>query len=392
MKKILLMVAVLLVPVLVTQRVSLREFAQLRDLIAGGNSSDVLVGVAWPFEANQDGMRDGLLLAQSEINARGVRGKRIQLLMRDDGLDREEQRAIAIDFARNPRMAAAIGYYDDTFAVRASAILEEAGMLHIVAGANNTFMTTHGFRYLIRSALGDEFIGRSLARLCMGQGYRNFAIIAEDGAFGEDLAYQTGIELDAKNAHVVHRAAYVRGKSDFRDTVFALKDTGADVILLLGMEKECAEFIRVARGMGLKTPIVGSFSDTPLVRAIAGKALEGVMFYEIYDVTLDTPENRSFVEKYRRRFGKDPDAYAAQGYDALRLLAAGIETTGSSNPLDLAYAIRNMDRWEGANGSYKFDAWGEQEDKSIFLKIYRGGNPAVLAVSRPGARSNAAEN
>jgi branched-chain amino acid transport system substrate-binding protein len=383
MKKMLGILCLLLAPVAITQSVSFRQLSQMRDWMTGRDSGTVLVGVAWPFAANQDGLDEGLLLAEEEINARGVRGKRIELRLRDDKLDREESRAIAIDFAREPRMVATLGYYDDKFAVRASAIFEESGLLHLIVGANNTYMTSHGFRYLIRSVLASDRIGRSLARMCLERGYRTFAMIAEDGAFGEDLAYQTGTELDAREAHVVYQSSYVRGKVDFRDTVDSLKETGADVILFLGLEAESAAFIKSARNMGLKTPIVGSFSDTPEMHAIAGAALEGTMFYDIYDAHSETPENRAFVARFRRRFGKDPQSYAAQGYDALRILAKAIEATGSTNSLDLAFAIRYMDRWEGANGSYKFDSAGELEDKEIYLKVYRGGRPVTLAVSHP---------
>ena len=89
------------------------------------------------------------------------------------------------------------------------------------------------------------------------------------------------------------------------------------------------------------------------------------------------------MSRFRRRFGKDPQTYAAQGYDALRILARAIETTASTNHLDLAYAIRYMDRWEGANGPYKFDSTGELQEKEIFLKAYRGATPVVIAVSHP---------
>jgi branched-chain amino acid transport system substrate-binding protein len=158
-------------------------------------------------------------------------------------------------------------------------------------------------------------------------------------------------------------------------------EAGGDVILFLGLETESALFIKSAREMGLDTPIVGAFSDTPEMHAVAGKALEGVMVYDIYDVNSPTPENRTFVANYRRRFGVDPQAYAAQGYDALRILARAVETTGSTNSLDLAYTIRAMGSWEGANGPYKFDATGELADKDIFLKVYRGGVPVVLVTS-----------
>jgi branched-chain amino acid transport system substrate-binding protein len=353
--------------------------------MARGSPDEILIGVAWPFAVNQDGMDKGLILAQEEINVRGLLGKRIRLLMRDDRMNREQSRRLAIEFSRNPSMVAAIGYYDDKFAVRASAIFEQSSLLHIVAGANNTYMTTHGFRYLIRSVLPNNLIARSLARLCTDRGYRNFAMVAEDGPFGEDLMFQIGTALGALNASTVYESTYVPGEVDFRETVDQLREAGGDAILFLGLEHEGAAFIKAARGMGLKTPIVGAFSDTPEMHEIAGPLLEGVMFYEIYDVDSPTPENRAFVARYRHRFGEDPEPYAAQGYDALRILAKAIGTTGSTNGLDLAYAIRYMDPWEGANGSYKFDSTGELDDKDLYLKMFRGGKPVVIATSHPVA-------
>jgi branched-chain amino acid transport system substrate-binding protein len=217
------------------------------------------------------------------------------------------------------------------------------------------------------------------------RGYRNYALIAEQGAFGEDLMYQFGTELDSLDAHVVYTSTYVSGTEDFHEAVNDLKATDADLIFIVGLEKETGHFIKTARKLGLNTPIIGSLNDTPELRAIAGPALEGVMFYDLYDVNSPTPENRAFVAKYRKRFGKDPGTYAAQGYDALRILAKAIQATGSTNSLDLAYAIRYMNRWEGANGPYKFDPTGELEDKDIYLKVYRRGKPFVLATSHTGS-------
>jgi branched-chain amino acid transport system substrate-binding protein len=382
MKKLLLAaLCLLLVPVAITQWASLYRYGELRSWMAGGSPQEILVGASWPFAQNQDGMAEGLLLAQEEFNARGVRGRRFRLVVRDDDLDRETSRNISIDFARNPRMMAVIGYYDDNFAVRASAIFEESRLLHIVIGANNTYMTSHGFRYLIRSVLASDLIARKLVRFCQARGYGKFAVIAEDGPFGEDLSYQFGAELDVLDAHLVYQSSYVRTQVDFRETVNELRAVDADVIVFLGLEAEAATFIKSARDMGLKTPIVGSFSDTFKMHEIAGKALEGAMFYEIYDADSPTPENRAFVAKFRKRFGSEPGAYAAQSYDALQLLARAVAITGSSDPLDLSYAIRFMGRWEGANGSYKFDDRGELEDKDLYLRMYRGGQAVTVATS-----------
>ncbi len=384
MKRTLAVVCLLLaLPFIFARYTLFQKFHAIRARLAGGSPNEILIGAAWPFAENQDGMDDGLILAQEEINARGLLGKQIRLLMRDDRMNREESRRLAIEFSRNPSMVATIGYYDDKFAVRASAIFEETRLLHLVAGANNTYMTTHGFRYLIRSVLSNSRIAHSVARLLTDRGYRRFAMVAEDGPFGEDLMFQIGTALGALNARTVYKSTYVPGNVDFRETIDGLRGAESDVILFLGLEHEGATFVKSARGLGLKTDIVGSFSDTREMHQIAGPLLEGVMFYEIYDVHSPSPKNRDFVTRYRRRFGKDPEPYAAQGYDSLRILANAIQTTRSTNPLDLSYAIRYMDRWEGANGFYKFDATGELEDKDLYLKMFRRGKPVVLAISHP---------
>ena len=102
------------------------------------------------------------------------------------------------------------------------------------------------------------------------------------------------------------------------------------------------------------------------------------MYFEMYNVDSESPENKSFISQFRARYGRSPDTWAAQGYDALHILAKAIKFTGSRNPLDLSYAIRYMDAWEGVNGRYKFDASGELENKPIFLKVFHQGKQVLI--------------
>jgi branched-chain amino acid transport system substrate-binding protein len=196
------------------------------------------------------------------------------------------------------------------------------------------------------------------------------------------LAYQYRVGLDNLNGEVVSKWSYGREAPDFRLPVNELKGINADVIFFAGLEPWAGDFLRSARGVGLTTPIIGAFSDTPELRKRAGQALEGAMFFDMYNENLPSPENRSFVSKFRARYGRTPDAWAAQGYDALHILAKAVKFTGSRNPLDLSYAIRYMDAWEGANGRYKFDSTGELEDKPIFLKRFQHGIPVIIDATK----------
>jgi branched-chain amino acid transport system substrate-binding protein len=390
MKKLLISAALLgLVAfcVLLSGR-SFERMGELRFETLEHPGQEILVGVCWPFSVNKDGMADGLQLALEEITAQNLAGGHtIRLVFRDDEYDEKKAKRIAVEFASTPEMSAVIGYYYSAFAVKASAVFEASKLLHIITGANNTALTSHGFQYIVRTTLSSDKIAKDLARLSKESGYRKIALLWEEDAFGEDLAYQYRANLDATDCKLAYLWSYSRERADFRLPVNELKGIDADVIFFSGLEPWAGDFLRQAHQVGLTTPIVGAFIDTPEMRERAGQGLEGSMFFDIYNVDSSSPESQAFVRAFRARFGRNPDAGAAQGYDALHLLAKAIKATGSRNPLDLSYAIRYMDPWEGANGQYKFSAEGNIEEKPIYLKQYRDGEP-VLVENNSLANSN----
>lgn len=356
-----------------------------------GSPKEIVVGVCWPFSVNHDGMAEGIQLAHEEINAGGLAGGiPIRLVLRDDRFDWEQAKSIAVEFAEDPSMSAVIGYYDDGTAIKASGIFESSRLLHIVIGANNTAMTRHKFQYIVRTTVTNENIARSLAKMLVDRNKQRFALIWEEDAYGEDLAYQFNVSLNSFNTQLVYEWSYSRDRPDFRLPANELKGVAADVVFFAGLEPWAGDFLRTARGVGVETEIVGAFSDTPEMRRRAGNGLEGSMYFDIYNRASEEPENQKFVHNFRKRYGKDPDSWAAQGYDALHILAQAIRKTSSANPLDLSYAIRYMKPWQGANGRYAFNDRGEMYDKAIYLNRFRNGAPVVIQRSHPAspAQSN----
>ena len=206
---------------------------------------EILVGVCWPFSARQDGMADGLQLAQEEINAAGLaRGIPIRLVMRDDKVDWERAKNIAIEFSDTPRMSAVLGYYDSSLAIKASTMYEPSRLLHLMVGANATSLTSHAFDYIVRTILSSDKIARALARFTVARGHRKIAIIWEEGAYGEDLAYQYQIALSALgDVELVYQWSYTRELADFRLPVNELKGADADLIFFAGLEPLGGRFL-----------------------------------------------------------------------------------------------------------------------------------------------------
>ena len=172
-------------------------------------------------------------------------------------------------------MSAVLGYYDDSTAIKASVMYESSRLLHLIVGANNTAMTALGFKYIVRTIVSSDKIARSLARLSVDRGHRKFALIWEEDAYGEDLAYQLRVALDALDAQLVYQWSYSRERADFRMPVNELKGIDADIIFFAGLEPWAGDFLRMARGVGIKTEIMGAFSDTPEMRERAGRGARG---------------------------------------------------------------------------------------------------------------------
>ncbi len=342
-------------------------------------SEEVVVGICWPFAVNQDGMKNGLQLALDDINTNKLAGAyKLRLVIRDDGFDPEKQTNIAKEFANTLNMSAVIGYYDDEPAIKASSIFESSRLLHLMIGANNTDMTSHGFKYINRTVISSDRIAEQLAKMTSQRGCKKVIVLWEEDAYGDDLAYQYQAALDKYPVQVVYQWSYSENKVDFRLLVNELKRVDADLIFFSGLEPVAGDFLRHARKVGLNIPVIGAFSDTPEMRDHAGLAYEGAMFFDFYSVKSMTPENQAFVSKYFKRYGTYPDTWAAQAYDAMHILAKAIKYTGSRNPLDLSYAIRYSDAWEGANGRYKFDRDGNLEDKPLYLYQINRGMPVLL--------------
>jgi branched-chain amino acid transport system substrate-binding protein len=331
--------------------------------------AELLVGVSWPISVRQDGMEDGLRLAQDEINAgRLTGGPTIRLVIRDDHDNWSVARNIALEFADTPEMSAVVGYNEDSIGIRASPIFEASRLLHLCVNANSPAMTAHDYKYIIRTVQSTNQIAQFLADSTVSDRRdEKFAMVWEEDAYGQDLAYQYSIAQDGHGGQSVYQWPYPTEHTDLRIPVNELRSVTADIILFSGHDAEIADFLRKAQVVALPTPILVASDLTAQLIEDAGPAIAKARFLQLYDPSARTPKNLKFVAAFRARYGRDPDTSAAQGYDALLLLAEAVRATGSLNPLDLAFAIRFMPTWEGANGQYQFDSHGELRDKKLFL-------------------------
>ncbi len=94
-----------------------------------------------------------------------------------------------------------------------------------------------------------------------------------------------------------------------------------------------------------------------------------------------TGAGREFVDKYKARYGREPESYAIYGYEAAKVALAAIERAGRKDRkaiVEAALAIRDFQG--GALGPWSFDANGDTSIKTI------SGSAVRKSAKPPGAK------
>lgn len=145
-------------------------------------------------------------------------------------------------------------------------------------------------------------------------------------------------------------------------------------IFITGSTPPAAEFIRQARAAGINVPIYGGDGlDSGELTTIGGEAAEGTVFASPFDPDNGRPEVQKFATAFKSKCGGPPDAWAAQAYDAVKLLAHAMNQAGSTVPGDVARVLHQTRGWPGVTGTHTFDENGAVIDKPIVLKVVRNG-------------------
>jgi branched-chain amino acid transport system substrate-binding protein len=127
--------------------------------------------------------------------------------------------------------------------------------------------------------------------------------------------------------------------------------------------------------MGMKQPVY--FSDravSPVFLQTAGKWAEGIISTCQYNPDADIPKLKAFQANYLKRFGQEPDVFAAHAYDGMNIILEAIQKAGLNRVLirDLMCDLKTFQNYQGVTGKIVFDGtWNDIGD--IWMARVRQG-------------------
>ena len=342
--------------------------------------------------------KNGVDLAADEINkSRGINGRQIEIITEDDQGEPNKAATVVTKLINQDRVHALLGEVASSNTLAAAPKAQESQVPMITPSSTNPAVTQVG-DYIFRVCFIDPFQGEVMAKFAANNLKAKRAAILYD--FNSD--YSRGLQqffkksFTALGGEVVEEKSYTQGDRDFSGQLTAIRSANPDVIYVPGYYGQVGVIANQTRQLGIKAPLLGGDGwDAPQLWELGGDALNDSYISNHYSVDDPSPAIKKFVADYRARYNVVPDALAALGYDAMKVLADAIRRAGTTDRQKLRDAIAQTNDFAGVTGLITINSERNAVKPAVVLRlensrfvyettIYPEGMAPPAASSPPG--------
>jgi len=349
---------------------------------AGTGSEIVKIGAIYNLEGSQSPLdlpsANGARLAVKEINALGgIEGREIELVLCDGKSDPAVVSGCAEDLV-GENVSAMMGLSDTDMVLAALPVAAGAEIPFVTSGATSPGLAEE-YGGLFLACFGDDSQAAAGAEYAIEMNLSTCALLVEgDMEYARLLARYFKERYQALGGEIVVEA-FVNG-SDAESLSPSIQDERPDMIYLAAGPDLAAGIVEEVREAGIEIPVFGGDSlDSPLLK----REGTGRIVFSAHAL-LDENSSRSgeFVRAYREEYGHPPEnAFAALGYDALRLLVEAIDRAGPDDPQPIIEALQNTTEFAGVTGDISYQNGSRTPNKGVTMVSLNDGvieNSAVV--------------
>ena len=306
--------------------------------------------------------RDGILMAFDEINAAGgINGMQIVPVVQDNKSESAEATSLATKLMTQEDIVACLGPATSGNFMATIPVAMQNGVSVISASATadkgvTTDASGNVNEYVFRLCFNDSFQGVTMASFAKNNLNATKAVVIQDKSsdYGEGLAENFIATFEAGGGTIVAHEGYVSKDKDFNSILTSIRGKEFDVIFIPGYYQEAGLVIKQARGLGIDAPILGADGfDSPVLLELAGEeALNNVYFSNHYSSLDEDPMVKDFIAAFQEKYGSDPGAFHALGYDLGMFIADAISRADSVTPEAVKDALASTKGFVGVTGSF----------------------------------------
>src|SRR5438094_4156203 len=380
-------------------------------IVAGGAAVDaqgkgtIKIATQSPLGGGQAALGEGIKLgAQLAVEkfkgALEKQGFKVELVPFDDQAKPDVGVANAKNIIADKDILAIVGHLNSGVAIPSSEVYKEVSLAMISPANTNPVITDRGYPSVNRVCGRDDVqgvVGSEFAHTTMKA--KTVYIIHDKTPYGQGVAEFFKADAEKKGIKVLGFEG-TEEKSNFDPIVTTMKAKNPDVLYFGGIYDQAAPFFKQSREKGVKGKFFGPDGmDSSDLTKIAGKAVVGMYYTSAAGPASELPRAKAFVEEFKKKFGKNPEPYAAEAYDAATIALKGIEAAAKGGKVpsreDVATAIRSTKLPNGITGDIEFDGKGDRKKALYFVLQVASDDPGKwgdnkivkqLAIAAPAAK------
>jgi len=272
--------------------------------------------------------RNGIKLAQDEVNASGMLDPvRLEVIVEDDASNRDQGAAVFQKFIENSHVVGILGPTLSDTALAVDPLAQQAGV-PVLAVSNSASGITELGDFIFRDCLSESQLTPQIVKMVKSRlKLHSAALLYADTDPNRSGSHAFKHALQDAHVRIVSEQAFAADAKDLSGEIAEVASSNPEALFVNAPTHAAAEILMQARRYGLAgVPIVGgnSFNSASVLRA-AGDAAEGLIVGSAWTRNNPSPRNQQFIDRYRTRYGIDPDQLAAQAYTGVYILADGLQ-------------------------------------------------------------------
>jgi len=318
-----------------------------------------------------ESVRNGVILAVEQQNqAGGINGRKIELLVRDDGQDKTKAINAAEELI-SLRPDIIIGPVTSSMAAVVIPLMNNAGLIMIsptVASTNFYGLDDNFFR--VNCTTGEAAIQH--AQVLYSRGARNVALAfdASNLPFSDTWAKAFAAEFKKLGGSISGTTGFESAAStSFSDVILRLLTTKPDALIFVASTLDTARLAQQARRLAPKLPLSSSewAASAEALSEMGGTAVEGMLITHAYNRNDNGAPYQRFRSDFKNRFQREFGSFSLLAYDTANVVFTAMKKRSDNE--NMKAALLKYGPYQGVQQEIHFNASGDATRAVFFTEI-----------------------
>jgi branched-chain amino acid transport system substrate-binding protein len=303
-------------------------------------------------------------------NGDTVAGKKVQLIIKDDGAKAENSRRLAQDLIVNEKVNFVVGFGVTPTALAVGPLATQTKVPEVVMAAGTSVITKVS-PYIVRTSFTLKQSTVIMADWALKNGIRKVVSLVSDYFPGIDAEESLKDTFTKGGGQVVEAMRVPLANPDFAPFLQRARDAKPDAIFVFVPSGQGGIFAKqfIERGLdkaGIKLIGPGDVTDDDLLNGMSDQII-GAVTAHMYSAAHPSEKNKAYVAAFKQaNAGMRPNFMSVGGYDGMHLIYEALKNTGGKTDGDSLLAAMKGMAWESPRGPISIDP----ETRDIIQNVY----------------------